>query len=293
MLGNLFFLIHECSLNLRRQGLLVLASVTTTAIALTILGVFTLAAWHVNSIAEALPRRFEVHAFLKPETTREQAKAVTQAVEKLPGVARVKLVPRETAWAEYRQRYPYQKDLEGLTENPLPDKLEITAASPEGTLAIAETVRGLGAVAHVNEGREVLRKLLTIANVVRTGGLILAGLLALGTAGIIGNAIRMTIYARRRDIRVMQLVGATNGSIRLPFLMEGMIEGGLGGFIACAAMFGALYYLGQRVLPDMPFINEFRLALDIPIFCAVLVGGGVILGLFGSMFSLRRFLRTV
>ncbi|HEU4754117.1 MAG TPA: FtsX-like permease family protein, partial [Armatimonadota bacterium] len=124
-------------------------------------------------------------------------------------------------------------------------------------------------------------------------GIVLAVLLALGTAAIIGNAIRMTLYARRRDIRVMQLVGATNGAIRLPFMMEGMVAGGLGGGIACAVMLGALHYVSQRVLQEMPFINEFRMSVDLPLFCAVLVGGGIVLGLTGSLFSLRRFLRAV
>jgi cell division transport system permease protein len=290
MIGSFFFLMRESVLNLRRQGLLTLACITTAAIALTIFGAFTLLAWHVHSIADAIPRRFEVHAFLNGEASRAQTEILVGQIGKLPGVVQVNLVPKERAWAEMRQRYPHKADLEGLSENPLPDKLEIVAATPERTLEVADAVRRFPLIDHVNEGREVLRKLLAIAGVVRMIGIAVACLLALGTMAIISNAIRITLYARRRDIRVMQLVGATNSFIRMPFVVEGIVEGAAGGAVACAVMFGALQYLMTRVLPDMPFVNEFRLALDVPMFCAALVAGGALLGMLGSLFSLRRFL---
>ena len=292
MLGSLFFLIQESWLNVRRQGLMVLACVSTTAISLTILAAFALAAWHMHSISVTIPRQFEVHAFVKADATREQSELLARSVQRLPGVARVKVVPKEDAWAEYRKHYPHQEDLAGLTENPLPDKLEITAVSPEKTLQIAEAVRTLPMVDQVNEGREVLQKLLTISNVIRIVGLALAALLALGTAAIVSNAIRMTLYARRRDIRVMQLVGATNSFIRLPFVLEGTMEGAIGGGIACGLMAVVVHYLTTRVLPNLAFVSEFRLSMDIPLFCAALVVGGALLGTLGSLVSLRRFLRT-
>ena len=84
---------------------------------------------------------------------------------------------------------------------------------------------------------------------------------------------------------------ATNGFIRLPFVMEGVLVGAVGGGIACGILAGALHFLMVRVLPTVPFINEFRLTLDLPVFCASLVIGGAVLGMFGSLFSLRRFLQ--
>jgi cell division transport system permease protein len=292
MLGSLFFLIQESWLNVRRQGLMVLACVSTSAISLTILAVFVLAAWQVHNIVAAFPRQFEVHAFVKPSATRSQAELLARSVERIPGVARVRLIPREEAWAAYRKHYPHQEDLAGLTENPLPDKLEIVAKDPQLTLQVAGAVRDLPMVDQVNEGREILQKLLAISNVIRVVGLALAALLALGTTAIVGNAIRMTLYARRRDIRVMQLVGATNSFIRLPFVIEGTVEGAIGGGIACGIVALVLHYLTTRVLPSLTFVNEFRIAIDIPLFCAALVVGGALLGMFGSLVSLRRFLRV-
>src|SRR5687767_2677382 len=111
MLGSFFFLLHESWLNLRRHGLLALASISTAAISLAILGVFVILAWHVHSVADAIPRRFEVHAFARPDSTREQSEALRREIQALPGVVRVRLVPKEEAWAQYRKHYPHPDDL--------------------------------------------------------------------------------------------------------------------------------------------------------------------------------------
>lgn len=292
MLNALGFLAHECWLNVRRQGVAALACVSSSAAALTVLGLFVLVAWHVQTIADALPRQFEIHAFVADGAPREQADELVSRVQGLPGVVRVRLIPREAAWDEYQKQYPRKADLEALGDNPLPDKLEVVTASPEATLRVAEQVRDMSGIEHVNEGRELLRSLMSIAGIVRMTGLAMAALLALATSVLVGNGIRLTLFARRRDIRVMQLVGATNGFIRLPFLLEGIAVGAVGAAIACALTIGGLHYLSTRVLPDVPFVNEFRLAVDVPLYCAALIAGGAALGMFGSLLSLRKFLRT-
>jgi cell division transport system permease protein len=291
MLGSLGFLFQESWLNLRRHGLMAIASISTAAVALTIFGVFILLAWHLNAIAEAIPRKIEIHAFPRPTATRDEVNALADEIRKFPDVVRVKVVPKEEAWADFQKHYRAE-DLRGITENPLPDKFEVIAASPERTVAIAERVRQTAGIDRVNDAREVLQKLLTIAGIVRVVGLVLAVLLALGTAAIINNAIRMTLFARRRDIRVMQLVGATDAFIRFPFVMEGVAEGVLGGALACGVLAAALHYFTTRMLPDLPFINELHITLSLPLLCGGLVVGGALLGMAGSLFSLRRFLRT-
>lgn len=293
MIGSLLFLIYEAGLNLRRHGLMTLACVSTSAVALLVFALFALLAWQTHAIARAIPRRFEVHAFLRVDLPRGEAEGAAAAVRAMPEVARVRLVPRETAWAEYKEHYPHREDLEGLTENPLPDKLEIAAVSPEATLAVADRVRALPGVAHVNEGREVLRKLLAIAGMVRAAGLALAAALALGTALLVSNTIKIALFARRRDIRVMQLVGATNSFIRLPFLLEGLAEGTLGGALAGGVLLAALRAFTTRVLPGVPFVREFRLEMEPLLLAGALVAGGALLGALGSLLSLRRFLRAV
>jgi cell division transport system permease protein len=268
-----------------------LTCISTSAIALTILGGFVLLAWHVHAVAQAIPRQFEVHAFVRSEASRADTELLATQIRRLPGVARVALVPKEQAWDEYRKHYATPEDLDDM-ENPLPDKIEVAAVSPEMTLTVAKQVREMPLVDEVRGGEEVLRRILAVANGIRIGGIVVALLLALGTIAIIGNAIKITLFARRRDIRVMQLVGATNGFIRLPFVLEGMIEGALGGAVACAVMAVLLRYFTHYVLPNVTLVKELQLALDVPTFCVSLVLSGVLFGLLGSLFSLRRFLRT-
>jgi cell division transport system permease protein len=249
-----------------------------------------LLAWQVHTIAQSLPRRFEVHAFLKTDVPRERAMAVAADLSSQPGVTHVDLVPREEAWAQLRKSYPRPDDLQGLEDNPLPDKLEIAAVTPEASLALAQQVRALPEVDGVRAGEDVVRNLMSVADGIRLAGLVLAGLLALGTAAIVANAIRLTLLARRKDIRLMQLVGATNDFIRLPLVLEGMLQGAAGAALACAVVLVALHYVNARVVPALPLVTELRLALDLRLFCAALVAGGALLGVLGSFFSLRKFL---
>lgn len=291
MFAPVIFLFQECWLNLRRQGMLVLTCVSTSAIALTILGGFALLAWQVHSVAQSIPRQFEVHAFVRTTASRGDSERLAAQIRRLPGVARVSLVPKERAWEDFQKHYAAPADLAGM-ENPLPDKIEIAASTPEQTLQVAREVRKLPLVEQVKGGEEVLRRVLAIANGIRIGGIVLALLLALGTTAIIGNAIKITLFARRRDIRVMQLVGATNGFIRLPFLLEGMVEGGLGGLVACLLMGGALQWFTNSVRPNVTLVKELQLSIDPSLFCGTLVLAGVLFGVLGSLLSLRRFLRT-
>ncbi len=292
MFGSLFFLIREAWLNLRRQGLMAVACVSTSAIALLILGVFFLIGTQLYRVVDGAPRQMEIHAFMREGATRAQATALQERLEDMPGVAVARLVTREQAWTEFRQKSSFKDVLDGFKENPLPDMLRIVTTTPEETLRLADWVRSLPEVDHVNEGKEVVRQLLTIYNVIRTAGVVLAVLLGLGTAAIISNAIRMTLFARRRDIRVMQLVGATNSFIRFPFLLEGMAEGALGGGIASGLLLAALHYYTTRVQPTVPVVNQFELDLNRLLFVGILVGGGAVLGMVGSLLSMRKFLHA-
>jgi len=292
MIGNLLFLVRECGLNLRRQGLMAVACVTTPGIAIAILGVFILLALQLYLVADAAPRQFEIHAFMDSGASRQESEARVRDIRKIPGVAQVRLVPREKAWADFRKQSVHQKELEGFQENPLPDKLEIVAANPSRSIKIADQVRALPQVAEVKDARETLVRLLSIFDVVRLAGLGLSVLLGLGAAAIIANAIRMTLVARRRDIRVMQLVGATNSFIRLPFVLEGMTEGALGGALACAAVYVVLHYYTARLLPQLSLGARFSLPIDLPLFFVALVLGGALVGMLGSLVSIRKFLHA-
>jgi cell division transport system permease protein len=285
------FLFHEALLNVRRHGLMTLAVIGTVTVTLCFVGTFAVIAWQFHQVADRLPRQFEVHAFMRPDLTPDDVQRTQAEVAQLSGVRSVTRVTRAEAWSEFKlRRSGMESDFDGL-ENPLGDKLEIQVTSPERTFAVAARVRGLPGVHRVLDGSEVLARLLAINRFIRLASLILGGLLALGTVAIVSNAIRITLFARRREIRVMQLVGATNGFVRLPFLLEGMFDGLVGGGLACALLYASYRYLTRSVLPRFPFANEFQIGLNLPVCLATIAAAGLLIGLFGSTVSLRRFLR--
>jgi cell division transport system permease protein len=285
------FLLGEAVTDIRRHGLMTLASISTVAVSLSILGGFVLIAMHLHVIADALPRRMEIHAFTRADVKPEQLKALEAKIRALPGLTNVALIPRAEAWKAFQARYADPDDLAGIRENPLPDKFEIRAKNPQRTLEVARMVRGYPEIARVNEGGQILERLISISRLVRSIGITCALLLLLATVAVISNAIRVTLFARRREIRIMQLVGATNGFIRLPFLFEGVLDGLLGAVLACALVAVGYHYLLEAVWVSLPLLSEFGAPMATSQFCVLITGLGVVIGALGSFISIRRFLK--
>ena len=294
--GSLLFLIHEAFLNIRRNGLMSLAALGTVTIALTVLGASLWTAYRINEIAQDEPKTFnEVDVFLFAETTRDQTHEVMARLQKLPNVGHIRLVTKEAAWAEMQSREPKLTD--AVENNPLPDKLEVEAVDPG---QIDRMVRTFGnrtdfpEVENVTAASDEVKILLGAARLVKAIGLTAALCLFVATLFIVNNTIRLTVFARRREIKIMQLVGATPGFIRFPLLLEGIFHGVVGAMIAG----GLVLYGGYAVAR---YVHELKTPLlgDVPsrLGPVELVGGlmaiGALIGLVGSHFAMRRFLKQV
>src|SRR5713226_10295639 len=140
-LRSLWFLIREAFTNIWRHQLMTLASVTTVAASLSVLGGFLLVGWQVHRATESLPRQIELHVFAKVTTPRERVLRLQSRILGWPGVRTVKLVTKEEAWQAYVRDYPQKEDLEGIRDNPLPDKLEIQTKSPDYNTVLAHRLR--------------------------------------------------------------------------------------------------------------------------------------------------------
>lgn len=291
---SLWFLIQEAFINIWRHQLMTLASVTTVAASLSVLGGFLLTGWQLHRAAENLPRQIEIHVFTKVSTPRDQVLALQSRILRWVGVRSCKLVTKEEAWQAYVRDYPEKQDLEGIRDNPLPDKLEIQTRDPLYTTMVAHRLGQAVAfpeIDTVREGGAVLERLITIARLVRTIGLTCALLLLFATLAVIANAIRVTVFARRREIRIMQLVGATQWFVRLPFLIEGMFDGALGALLSCGLLLIGYRWLVQTAFRAAPFLRDFHVTVDLPRFFEALILLGVMIGALGSLVSIRRFLK--
>jgi cell division transport system permease protein len=290
---SLWFLICEAFTNIWRHQLMSLASVTTVACALSVLGGFLLVGWQLHRFAESLPRQIEVHVFARVNTPRERVLDLQTRILGMPGVRTCKLVTKEQAWAEYVRDYPDKEDLEGIPDNPLPDKLEIQTRNPTATRMLTRRLRQEVAfpdIDKVREGGAVLERLIAIARLVRIVGLTCAILLLIATVAVIANAIRVTVFARRREIRIMQLVGATHWFIRLPFVIEGMFDGVAGSALACGLLLVGYRALVQTAFRTAPFLRAMNVTVDLPQFFGALAILGLMIGALGSLISIRRFL---
>ena len=156
----------------------------------------------------------------------------------------------------------------------------------------ADAIRKLPRIEEVIEGRQLVEQVVKFADFVKLAGWCSAGVLFLVAAFIISNTIRLTLYARRREIKIMQLVGATNWFIRLPYVFEGTVLGAIGGGAACLAILGGGQYLNSEVTRIMPLLAQFSSGVDPLRFYGGLVAAGCIIGAMGSLFSIRRFLKA-
>lgn len=293
-LSSLSFLLHEAWLNIRRNGLMSLATLGTVTVALTVLGASLWTIFRINEYVQFQPRRFDrIDLFLLPDVRRERAGMLRDQIARLPGVARVRLIPREQAWADLQASEPLLT--EALEENPLPDKLEVEVQDIAQIQVMARHFRDQTAypdVERVVDAGEAVRVMLGLARVVKVvGGSASTGLF-LATLFLVYNTIRLTVFARRREIRTMQLVGATPGFIRLPLLLEGLFHGVAGALLAS----GILLLCAREV---SRFVASLRSPLigDVPSLLSpwhvpvVLVALGALIGLAGSYLAIRRFLR--
>jgi cell division transport system permease protein len=295
-LSSLGFLCRESVLNIRRNGLMSLAALGTVTVALTVLGASVWTAYRVHEIVQQQPLKLDrVEVFLHVSVTRPQALAVQARIQQLPGVKSVRLIPREAAWQRVQTNEPPLSA--EMPDNPLPDALDIEPASARHvhalTLLLHDPTR-FPEIEHVAANVQEVTLMLGFVRLINAlGGGTAIGLF-IATLFIVHNTIRLTVFARRREIRIMQLVGATSGFIRFPLLLEGLFHGIVGALIAG----GILLLCGHEV---SSFVMSWKSPLvgDIPSLIrpvevlAGLVAAGMLVGFVGSYLSIRRFLKQV
>ncbi|GBC92580.1 Cell division protein FtsX [bacterium HR15] len=290
MLDRLFFILSETLTSLRRHGMLQVAAVSTACVALILLGSVGMMLYKLDAIAQSLPRQFEMEVFLKPEVPRERTLALQKQVEAMPAVASVQLVPREQAWEEEKKRYASEVNLSDLP-NPLPDKLIVRTDQPEQLPQVAARLQNHPDVDEVLDQRGTLERVLAVARLVRWLGLSLVSMLLLSALVLIYNAVRLTIFARQLEVRIMALVGATLRTIRMPFILEGMVQGGLGGVLAAGLVLMGAGLLSDYMLRLWPFLNDLPPGAPATLVLGGLPTLGMLLGGLCAWWAARRFVR--
>lgn len=281
--------LSEAVSGFRRAPLLTGLSALMVGLALLVLGLFSLAAHNLRLALASMEERVEVVVYLREGVRTVDVEAALQTLGSLPGVEDVLFVSKEEALERALNELPeiaeFSSDLE---VNPFPAALEVRfqpgSRNQEAIEAVSSAASNLPAVEDVRYGREWVDRLFSLRRIGAITAFTLGGAFALVAALIIGTAIRIAIFARRDEIAIMQLVGATNGYIQRPFLLEGAMTGFLGGALAILLTWGTF----QAVYHFL-----FTLAWIPLSWVGGGLGGGVLFGVLASGLAVRRYLREI
>lgn len=273
----------------RRAPLLTLLSVVAVAFSLFVVGLFGLTAHNIRRAIERIEERVEVVVYLRDDVTEEQLRLLRQEVPLMPEVLEVRYVSKTEALATAMQEMEEFRDVYmDLEANPLPASLELRLKPGSRTPATVERVaRSLAAYSFVEDvrfGRDWLDKIVSLRRIAGGAAGIIGGAFAMVAAIIIATAVRIAVFARREEISIMRLVGATDGFVRRPFLLEGLVSGLLGGALAVG-----LSYAAFRVVDTVLLRIEW---LPFPWLVAG-VAAGAVFGFLSSAVAVRRHLRAV
>jgi len=288
------YFIKEAVGSLKRNRLMSLASISTVSLSLLILGMFLVMVLNLNNMASNLESQVQISVYLNEGLSDMEIREVGTRITKLAGVNQVIFINKEEALNRFKQRLGEQqsilKALDG--NNPLPNAFEVKMDKPEGVKPVAQAIAQFKGVENAKFGQEVVEQLFALTKMVRIFGVVLIGFLALAALFIISNTIRLTVFARRKEIGIMKYVGATDWFIRWPFLIEGMILGFGGALVAVVLLnqlYGALIKQVYESLAFLPLIPQYPFITTISI---VLMLVGTLIGALGSNISLRKFMQV-
>jgi cell division transport system permease protein len=292
--NNIIYYWAEAFKSLYRNSWLSLAAVGTIVISLFILGSSLLLVLNVNHLADRVESGVEISVFIKEGVEEEELEDLGEQIQQLGGVESVNFISRERALEELKESFgERQEALTGLEENnTLPDSYRVKALSTELVPSVAEKIEGLAGVENVRYGRGVVERLMVISQWVRTMGMAIVVLLGIAAVFLIATTIRLSVYARRREIGIMKILGATNWFIRMPFMLEGMLLGLFGGLITAGVIYMGYHTLVVRVNTALPFMQLISQSEMINYTLMGIAALGVLLGLLGSAISVRRFLKV-
>ncbi len=287
------YFLREVSQSLKRNLMLNFSSISTVMVLIFQLGVFILLFFNLNNLTAEAKGKLQLTAVLTDNLSLERAGQLKQRVMKHPDVEMVRYVSKEMAFDRLRNRLEGRVDISTLEENPLPDTLVVEMKDPSKINDIAQEIKKYPGIEDVRFGdAQVVDMIIRLSRRVYTVGAVILVMLLVSAVFLIANTIRLTVFSRRREIAIMELVGATQWFIRGPFIVEGLLHGVFGAGIAILLV-NALYEAGAGwVTANMSFIPVippgqvlFQLSLG-------LLGAGMLVGGLASYFSVNRYLKV-
>lgn len=294
MFSSLNYFFRETVKSLFRNRFMAIASVLTVTLSMFILGIFLSAVLNINHMASYLENQVEMTVYLKDGIKTQQVMTVGSRLKSLSGLKEIAFTDKDQAMEEFRNRMGEQAGLlDSINGNPLPASYQTSFNSPDELKMAVNIVRNYSEVEAVQYGQDVIEQLYRIAKVIRISGIILILFLAAAELFIISNTIRLTVFARRREIQIMKYVGATNGFVRWPFLFEGMIIGLIGSTIASILLcLGYNLILEEMTEAGLVFFSLIPFWPFMSYVSLFILASGIIIGALGSAISLRKYMKV-
>jgi len=294
---SLDFIARETALQLRRERLIAIATVSTVAVLLLVVGAIMLLLFDLTRSTGRIAEELTVKAFFQREHPRAAARKTRARIARWPEVRSAVFVTKEEGWQRQKRSFPRIAALRGI-DNPLSDAVAVRVKKPELIPRVADKLARVDGVRDVvpnaseaGQTTSSARKMARVQRAVFLAVVIVSGLVAAASMFIVHNTVRLALHARWREIYIMQLVGATRTMVAAPFLLEGGIHGALGAAVSCCILLPVHMYLNSLASRSAPL--WFSLVPDralVPL-AAYLVLAGAFLGLSGSALSIRRYFR--
>lgn len=281
------FVVSEALTAFTRNRLMMFAAVSTVAIALFLLGGMGYAYYRIDRYAQSIPGKFRMVVYLRDEATQKDVQDTAAKVRSIAGVASVAWIPKDKAWDRWKKDLP--AELTTGVDNPLPEGLRVILTDLKKSDDVVASIKAIPTVAPKN-GVRYMREEQNLVDGILVGlklfGGVVGGILLVLAGILIHNAIRLTVLSRRLEIRIMQLVGASRPTVYVPFLIEGMIQGIVGGILAAGLVFGAYHgfnWMTTTMVPigytpaPFPYVGVF----------GILTAAGAIYGILCSTAAIR------
>lgn len=291
------FFIREGFRSLKRNRVMSAAAITSVIASLLVIGIFFIIVLNIDFAATKLESQIEMMVYLNDGLSENIIDTMKTEIKSINGVKSVDFISKDIALKNLEKNWGENSYLlEGLEgDNPLPDAFLITLADPAQASGVAMSVSAISNIEKVVYGKEELAKLLNTTYVMRMSSVVIIFILLFISVFIIANTIKLTLYARRREIGIMKFVGATDWFVRMPFVIEGIIVGVIGAVVATAVL-GVIYYYCSGLVKNqmIGFMSISLMPFDqiITSMIILLITVGIIIGAAGSLISVRKFIKV-
>lgn len=300
---SFFYFIKEALLNSKKNFGTTFGAIVTIFLSLLVIGVFMVSSLVIERVMRTIESQVSINIFLSDEADQGEVDSLIKFIESLPGVSHVAYIDKDQALENFKEMISNVEIIEQLDGNPLPASLEIELSDPEQVEAVAKTIMQEPMYGRVIDnpenpsdsiryGQQVVKQLFAVTDAIRVVSIALVCMLIFVALVFINNTIRLAILARRKEIAIMRLVGASNSFIRGPFVMEGAIQSSLGSGLAILC----IHLLASRFLPQLKsFLSWLPIdyaSMQLWQIYLLLLGVGLVIGLFGSAWAMRRYLKV-